>query len=170
MQRLLAVVLSLVAFTVSASNRDEQDAWRRCAVQAADDFHVSLIMLDIVYAMEGGRLGHETANRNAKGIVTSYDIGPMQINTQHLPRLEALGISRQMLRDSMCINVYVATWIIRDLMDRYPRSADVLANYNSPTPAQQNKYLKRAVTVIERRMREHVGRRAVRAAGTASTP
>jgi len=133
---------------------DESAQWRSCAAAAAVDFQVPLIVLTLLREMEGGRIGHEVVNTDG-----SYDIGPMQINSQHLPTFQRYGISRAMLRDMMCVNVYAAAFLLRDLMQRYPSVADVVAHYHSPTPSVQVIYLKRATGIVERRMR------ALRAAG-----
>lgn len=140
--------------TLHAQDSIELSAWRICAREASQTYGVPLIVLTLLYDMEGGRLGAETPNRNKDGDITSYDIGPMQINSQHLRKLEGYGISRKMLRESMCVNVHVAAWLIRDLMARHPRIVDAVAYYHSPTPYFQAIYLKRATQIVERRLAE----------------
>lgn len=74
----------------------ETRAWREAAREASAIYDVPLVALTLLYEMEGGRLGAETPNRNKDGEITSYDIGPMQINSQHLrvvPQFEFSALS-----------------------------------------------------------------------------
>lgn len=155
---ILLIALLVSASSTFAKNGDEHGAeiraWRTCAVSASESFDVPLVVLTLLYDMEGGRLGAETPNRDDEGNITSYDIGPMQINSQHLPLLAKYGITRSMLRDKMCVNVGVAAWMVRGLMNRHERVADVVARYHSPTPEHQATYLARATSIVERRMRD----------------
>ncbi len=63
---------------------------------------------DIVALMknEGGRPG--TVSPDANG---TEDLGPMQVNTCHLPRLRAFGYSYYKLRYDACANVMAGTWV-----------------------------------------------------------
>lgn len=138
----------------------ELASWRDCAREASSTYGVPLIALTLLYEMEGGRLGAETPNRNKSGKITSYDIGPMQINSQHLRKLSGYGITRAMLRDSMRVNVHVAAWMMRDLLRRHGGLADAIAHYHSPTPDFQAIYLERATKIVNRRLAElHLAQR-----------
>ncbi len=141
------------AVDAAASAREVRE-WRKCAKEAVASFDVPLVVLTLIYEMEGGRLGAETPNLDKNGTVQSHDIGPMQINSQHLPVLSKYGITRSMLRDQMCVNVGVAAWMVRGLMNKHARVADVVARYHSPTPKHQATYLARATSIVERRMRD----------------
>ncbi len=149
----VAVWASIVsAQHVSAAESAEFTAWRVCAREASATYDVPLVALTLIYEMEGGRLGEETPNRNKDGEITSYDIGPMQINSQHLSKLSGYGITRAMLRDSMCVNVHVAAWMMRGLMRRHDSLAEAIAHYHSPTPHFQAIYLERATKIVARRL------------------
>lgn len=76
---------------------------------------------------------------------------------KHLTKLAGYGVSRKMLRESVCVNVHVAAWLIRDLMATHPRLVDALAYYHSPTPYYQAIYLERATKLVERRLAEMGG-------------
>lgn len=119
----------------------------QCAKSAADELGVPHFMVLLVLDLEGGRVGEEVTNANG-----SADIGPMQVNTWWLPRLEPLGITREMLRDSPCVNVYVGTYILKQALADHGTLVDALAHYHSPTAKHQARYLRRAVEALDRRL------------------
>lgn len=121
----------------------------RCAKSAADELEVPHFMVLLVLDLEGGRVGEEVTNANG-----SADVGPMQVNTWWLPRLERLGITREMLRESACVNVYVGTYILKDGLVRHGTLVEALAHYHSPTAGHQARYLRRAVEALDRRLAE----------------
>jgi len=63
-------------------------------------------------------------NRNG-----TYDIGLMQINSIHLPRLARYGITQSTLMDA-CASTYVGAWIMADNIRRYGWSWQAIAAYN----------------------------------------
>lgn len=63
-------------------------------------------------------------NRNG-----TYDIGLMQINSVHLPRLARYGITKSTLMDA-CASTYVGAWIMADNIRRYGWSWEAIAAYN----------------------------------------
>lgn len=63
-------------------------------------------------------------NRNG-----TYDIGLMQINSVHLPRLQRYGITQSTLMDA-CASTYVGAWIMADNIRRYGWSWQAIAAYN----------------------------------------
>lgn len=63
-------------------------------------------------------------NRNG-----TYDIGLMQVNSVHLPRLSRYGISQATLMDA-CASTYVGAWIMADNIRRYGWSWQAIAAYN----------------------------------------
>lgn len=63
-------------------------------------------------------------NRNG-----TYDIGLMQINSVHLPRLAKYGITQTTLMDA-CASTYVGAWIMSDNIRRFGWSWEAIAAYN----------------------------------------
>lgn len=63
-------------------------------------------------------------NRNG-----TYDIGLMQVNSVHLPRLSRYGITQATLMDA-CASTYVGAWIMADNIRRYGWSWQAIAAYN----------------------------------------
>lgn len=101
-----------------------------CIERAARVFGFEPVTLWAVLKVEGGRLGECLGNGNP---ARSWDCGPFQINTQHIPRLaELLQLSEQevlrRLRDDGSFNALVAAWLLADA-----RRSGGIGRYHSPS-------------------------------------
>ncbi|WP_413725738.1 transglycosylase SLT domain-containing protein [Sodalis sp. RH16] len=67
----------------------------------------------------------------------SRDIGLMQINSIHLPRLKALGIDEHLLYNDSCLSVMVGASVLADMMKRYGYSWEAVGAYNAGTAAHR---------------------------------
>lgn len=99
---------------------------------------------DIVALMrnEGGRPG--TAARDSNG---TTDLGPMQVNTCHLPFLARYGYHYQTLRNSGCANVMAGTWVFARCLYQTGSLLAAAACYNAGVrdmpAAWENGYVQR---------------------------
>lgn len=75
-------------------------------------------------------LNWRALNRNADG---SYDIGVMQINSRHLPRLQQYGITLENLWHP-CVNVAVGAFILHEFIAQYGLTWKAVAAYNTGSP------------------------------------
>jgi soluble lytic murein transglycosylase-like protein len=116
-----------------------------CITQAAAAFGMSELPLRVLYAMEGGTTGR--VSRNTNGTV---DIGAFQVNSWWLRKLEPAGITMERLRDDVCTNVFVGTWIFYQEWKRTNNVAEAIAYYHSPTPKFQARYLARVSAHLDR--------------------
>ncbi|MGH8159368.1 MAG: lytic transglycosylase domain-containing protein [Rhodanobacter sp.] len=94
--------------------------------------------VDLIVAVrmaEGGTEGH--VSRNANG---SIDIGPMQINSVHLPLLASYGITYNALLNDTCQNIVVGAWILHSEIKAAPTLWAAIGNYNSRTPTYNRRY------------------------------
>lgn len=111
-----------------------------CALDAAKHQHVSPSLFLGILATEGGRTGQIVRNSNG-----TYDMGPAQINSSHLPELLAKGISRDQVINDGCLNIHIGAWILaRELGNETPQHPKEfwqrVGNYNSRTPEYNQAY------------------------------
>lgn len=78
-----------------------------CINQAAISYHIPAILILSVLAIENGRVGSASPNRNG-----TFDLGPMQINSIWLSKIRLYGLTQHQLQYDPCVNVNVGTWIL----------------------------------------------------------
>jgi hypothetical protein len=121
----------------------------QCVALEAQRQSLELVKVLSVMKTEGGRLGMYSLNANG-----SYDIGPMQVNSVHLPELAKLyGITTnsasQLLAFDGCFNVAVATWMLRQKTNE--AGGDFwygIGRYHSATTSYSNQYILRVHAVM----------------------
>lgn len=106
-----------------------------CIENASQTYHVPSSIVLAVMRQEGGRVGAVTTNKNG-----TYDIGPMQINSSHLSFFAKHGISRDMLLNDPCVNVYAGTWMIANGMAHSGDFWRGVGLYHSATPVLNVSY------------------------------
>lgn len=99
-----------------------------CWHYAGGLFNISPKLLYSI-ALQESSLNPTAVGRNLNG---SEDIGLMQINSQHLPRLEKLGINKAKLKDP-CISIIVGASILSDMMVHYGYTWEAVGAYNAGT-------------------------------------
>lgn len=143
------VSIAIVGMAVSHPSRAMgAEETMLCVQKAAARYHLPYVLIDAIRVTEGGRVGAVSKNTNG-----TYDIGPMQINSIHLPRLAKIGISEQDVRDNGCLNIHIGAWI---LQTELARSSDVwtgIGRYHSATPEINQRYQQR----VWRSMRKLAG-------------
>lgn len=100
-----------------------------CWDQAAQRYGVSAQLLYAVARTESN-LNPLATNRSHRQRTGSYDIGLMQINSSHLPRLARYGIGERELFDP-CTNLHVGAWLLADNFTRRGVSWDAVGAYNA---------------------------------------
>jgi hypothetical protein len=118
------VCLALVSLVVAGSRAEAQTALSDnarliggCLNAAATVYQVPPAVLVVLLNVEGGSLGHVSANSNA-----TVDIGPMQVNQIWIPQVAAhwhatAAATFLALRDNFCANVEAGAWILRQGLD-----------------------------------------------------
>lgn len=118
--------------TVSARPQEND----QCVLSAAARYAIPLQVFQAVLRTEGGWTGLRKRNSNG-----SYDMGPAQINTIHLPELRQYGITESALINDTCTNLHVAAYRIRSEINRTGDFWRGIGNYHSRTPKYHQIYL-----------------------------
>lgn len=156
--RLPAMVLAL---TASASARSEP-----CWTQAADRYGIAQELLYAVARTESG-LDARAVNRGHIKRTSSYDIGLMQINSRHLPRLAKLGITEADLYNA-CTNLHVGAWLLADAFSRLGATWNAVGSYNASCVELKGDACTRARAAYAWRVYGYLPRDMRRASATAS--
>ena len=107
---------------------------RACVTHAARQYHVPELLYRAILLTEGGRIGGISQNTNG-----SYDMGPAQVNSTHLPELARMGITRDRVINDGCLNIHIGAWVLAGALGGHtPDNAAEfwrrVGNYNSSTP------------------------------------
>jgi soluble lytic murein transglycosylase-like protein len=122
-----------------------------CLMLAAQNYNVPpAVMLGIMH-VEGGAVG-QAVGPNQNG---TYDLGPMQVNTMHLPMLARFWrvnttTAMRMVKDDACINVNVAAWILRQRLNESGNLTLAIAHYHSKTPKFGYVYARKVIGAMKR--------------------
>ena len=112
-----------------------------CMAMVASLYHLPPRVLPAIQAIEGGRVGSVSPNRNG-----SEDLGVMQVNTLWLPALSRYtGLSQPEVRERLihraCFNIAAAGAIMRTYLDE--ANGDLMRAigfYHSHTPTLHEAY------------------------------
>ncbi|PKL97586.1 MAG: conjugal transfer protein, partial [Gammaproteobacteria bacterium HGW-Gammaproteobacteria-7] len=102
---------------------------------AAAYYTVPVDLVRAVLLTEGGASG--TVSRNTNG---TRDLGPMQINSIHLPELANYGITESALVRDECLNIHVGAFLLRRALDAEPAFWRGVGRYHSATPTFNRAY------------------------------
>lgn len=101
-----------------------------CFDAAGERYGVSPALLRAIARVESG-LNPAAVNDSHEASTGSVDLGLMQINSAHLPRLSAWGISREKLLADACLNVMVGAWLLVHHMVRNGHDWNGIGSYNA---------------------------------------
>lgn len=143
MRRLLLMALLLAGSARAAT------PWDACFAQAGQYYGIHPALLEAIARHESG-LNPRAIGRNTNG---SVDIGLMQINTQHLPVLARVGITREHLLDP-CTNIAVGAWVLANAVRRHGMTWEAIGAYNSSIPERRRWYAGKVAVQLMRVLRE----------------
>lgn len=98
-----------------------------CWDEVASRYDLEPELLQAIAAVESGYRAQTINNANRNG---TRDIGLMQINSIHLPRLLKLGITEERLLSEPCLSVEVAASILTEFIQRFGYNWTAVGSYN----------------------------------------
>lgn len=86
---------------------------------------------DLIRAIAWQESGFRVDAKNVNAKDGSVDLGVMQINQLHFPRLGDMGISREQLQKNGCLNVFTGTFILAEIFKQYGVGWNSVGMYNA---------------------------------------
>lgn len=101
-----------------------------CFEAAAERYGVPAELLRAITRVESS-FNPAAINDTHKASTGSVDLGLMQINSAHLPRLATWGITREALMSDACLNVMVGAWLLAQKLHRNGYDWNGIGSYNA---------------------------------------
>ncbi|OPB24476.1 transglycosylase SLT domain-containing protein [Pseudomonas fluorescens] len=115
-------------------------AWAFCWEEAASRYDLEPELLQAIASVESGYRAQAKNYTNRNG---TRDIGLMQINSIHLPRLLKQGITEERLLSEPCLSVEVGASILAEFIQRFGYNWTAVGAYNvGPGPGPQREALR----------------------------
>jgi len=132
---ILATALVLTSGTLEARPSLATTPFDSCFERAGAYYQINPLLLRAIARQESS-MNPRAHNRNTNG---TSDIGLMQINTTHMPKLAKAGVTEQRLWDP-CVNIAVGAWVLADAISRHGMTWKSVGVYHSPTDWRQKDY------------------------------
>lgn len=101
-----------------------------CWKEAATQYNIEPELLQAIAVVESGNRAQAINRANRNG---TRDIGLMQINSIHLPRLLKHGITEDRLINEPCLSVEVGASILAEFIQRFGYNWTAVGSYNVGT-------------------------------------
>ncbi|TFY91870.1 invasion protein IagB [Pseudomonas nabeulensis] len=98
-----------------------------CWAEVGSRYDIEPELLQAIAAVESGYRADAMNRANRNG---TWDIGLMQINSLHLPRLLKLGITEERLLAEPCLSVEVGASILHEFIQRFGYNWTAVGSYN----------------------------------------
>lgn len=122
-----------------------------CVMSAAGSYELPPAIIWSLLSIEGGKVGTISSNSNG-----SKDLGPMQINTIHIPEIakgsdaSVTTVARSLIEDP-CYNIAIGAWHLRQKIEEVDGDFwQGVGRYHSKTPHVQSRYMDTLLDRIER--------------------
>ncbi|VVD84954.1 invasion protein IagB [Pandoraea morbifera] len=139
------VATSLLITTVGAgfTPRARADCWD----VAANRYRLDPLLLYAIAQVESNLdLAAHNVNRNG-----TRDIGLMQINSIHLPRLAKYGVTERRLREDACTSIITGAWILAGFVQQFGYGWEAVGAYNAGTGQARASLRKRYADKVRKR-------------------
>jgi len=139
----LRMINGLIVLVCLGADQAHAWCWNRAGGQHAIEPELLRAIADVESGLQPGAINH-----NKDG---TRDIGLMQINSSHLSRLNAQGITEQRLLDEPCLSVEVGASVLAGFVARYGYNWTAVGAYNAGnSPHRQAARLRYAHKVWQR--------------------
>lgn len=101
-----------IAFSNSVMAEKRNNNFSHCFIQAADRYQIDHRLLIAIAEVESSMNPRAIGQNKRNGKVISEDVGLMQINSSWFPLLEKMGVTRDVLIENPCQNIFVGAWIL----------------------------------------------------------
>lgn len=128
-----------------AAARPHAQCWRT----AGKRFGIDPLLLVAIGTVET-QLRSDTIHLNSDG---SRDLGLMQINSVHLPRLEQNGVTATMLVENPCISIMTGAEILAQNVKRHGYNWNAVGAYNAGSRADRHALRMRYAVKVKREYR-----------------
>ncbi|MGB4101564.1 MAG: lytic transglycosylase domain-containing protein [Alphaproteobacteria bacterium] len=120
-----------------------------CLIQESQTYRLPAATLIGIMHVEGGRVGQEIHNKDG-----SYSLGPMLINTRFVPELANLWnvdkrTAHTWVRDNGCVNMYVASWRLRQTIDTAGDLYKGIALFHSTNKKDGENYADKVIAAMK---------------------
>ncbi|TCW87220.1 lytic transglycosylase [Burkholderia sp. SRS-46] len=138
-------IAAAALFAAGASGAAAKDCWTR----AGDQHGIDPLLLVAIAKVESA-LNPRAMNWNRNG---TYDIGLMQINSSHLPRLIKTGVTHKRLIDEPCTAIDTGASILAGFIDRHGYTWNAVGAYNAGSSPKREPARKAYATKVWREYR-----------------
>jgi soluble lytic murein transglycosylase-like protein len=121
-------------------------SYYKCFYEAGEKFNIHPMVLWSIAVVES-KMNPNSIGKNKNGTI---DVGLMQINSVHFPKLESYGIKPEDLLDP-CTNIDAGAWELSDCIRRFGLNENALTCYNGLVP--KNLYASKVMAILEKKMR-----------------
>lgn len=151
----IVLVLAILLQADLAFSKQPEGGWQ-CWADASARYNIPVDLLYAIARVETGNKGRLISKPNRNG---TYDIGLMQINSMHLPRLAKIGITERDLIEKPCVNLHVGAMILSEMIARYGYTWVAIGAYNAGTHEKRVVYAKKVYAMHDRILRERERKR-----------
>ncbi|WP_240648277.1 lytic transglycosylase domain-containing protein [Pararobbsia silviterrae] len=130
MSRLIGAAGFALCMTSGIAHADE-DCFMKAAVYQG--VNPSILRAIAWYESKGDA---SAVTHNANG---SIDVGQLQINSVHFGDLAKQGVPHRALTDA-CVNIFVASWLLKQKMVKYGNTWRAVGAYHSESPKLRDEY------------------------------
>lgn len=104
--------LIMIAFSDDVMAEKLNNNFTHCFIQAAERFQIDHRLLVAIAEVESSMNPRAIGQNKRNGKVVSEDVGLMQINSSWFPLLGKMGVTREVLIENPCQNIFVGAWIL----------------------------------------------------------